>query len=64
MRKFYIVMMVHPWKSLTIHGVPVKGPPDEGCIGFSVVFDTEQNARAAYPDAEIQQMTEGRSDGA
>lgn len=61
MRTFYLVMKIYPWSSLTTTARALKAP-DSGGMGFCVVFDTEEEARREFPDSEIQEVTEGRSD--
>jgi hypothetical protein len=43
----FIVMQRFVWSDFTINGVP-SGSPD-GSSGFLVLFDTEEQAQAAYP---------------
>lgn len=44
--KYWIVMRVEPWSSLTLEsGRQLAGPNLDGAAGFVVVFDDEAKAR-------------------
>jgi hypothetical protein len=56
----FAVMLLHRWCDLEAAGIPY--PVSERmwgcCVGFLPVFDTEEEARAEYPDAVVVEIRE------
>jgi hypothetical protein len=51
----YMVLSLTEWRQVKIEGEEIE-PSTEGSVGFLEVFETEEAARAAYPEADVQQI--------
>lgn len=54
---YYVALVLKKWDSIETNiGFSLASKMDDGSIGYLPVFDTEDEAKAAYPDHVITQI--------